>query len=149
MDPYNIYLNKLVNKNRLQFSEYSNLRWLNSYMATEAQEIKDKLAENPLQKWLFKKTKPYHQQISEGCKLCGEGFWSCLFITNKCNASCFYCPSPQLKDETPATQSLLFETAESYADYINHFGFRGVSFSGGEPLLVFRSEERRVGQEFR
>jgi pyruvate formate-lyase activating enzyme-like uncharacterized protein len=42
-----------------------------------------------------------------------------------------------LKDEVPATQSLTFETAESYADYINFFGFKGVSFSGGEPLLFF------------
>lgn len=69
--------------------------------------------------------------------MCGTGLWSCLFITNRCNASCFYCPTPQLKDEVPATQSLTFETAESYAAYINHFGFKGVGFSGGEPLLVF------------
>ncbi|MFW5822970.1 MAG: radical SAM protein, partial [Tangfeifania sp.] len=76
-------------------------------------------------------------QLSKGCKLCGLGSWSCLFITNKCNAGCFYCPASQQNDEVPATQSLTFETAEAYADYINFFKFKGVSFSGGEPLLFF------------
>ncbi len=137
MEPYHKYLNNLVNKNRVQFSEFSGIHWLSNYQADDAQKKRDRLTVNPGQKWLFKNTKPYHHQVSEGCKLCGKGLWSCLFITNKCNASCFYCPSPQLQDETPASQSLTFDTAESYADYINHFGFKGVSFSGGEPLLFF------------
>ncbi len=137
MEPFKFYLNDLLNKNRIQFSDFNSIRWINSYQAMEAQEERDRLTGSSDQKWCFKKTKPYHNQISRGCKLCGEGLWSCLFITNKCNANCFYCPSAQLKDEIPATQSLTFETAESYADYINYFGFRGVSFSGGEPLLFF------------
>ena len=32
---------------------------------------------------------------------------------------------------------MTFETPEAYAEYINHFNFKGVSFSGGEPLLYF------------
>jgi pyruvate formate-lyase activating enzyme-like uncharacterized protein len=137
MNPYSVYLNNLVNKNKSNFAEYPNIKWLNPYQALEAHEKRDKLMSSLSEKLLFKETKPFHHQISEGCKLCGQGLWSCLFITNKCNASCFYCPSTQLKDEVPATQSLTFETAESYADYINFFGFKGVSFSGGEPLLFF------------
>ncbi len=105
--------------------------------APDAQLKKEKLLANLKESLLFKDTKPFHRQISKGCRLCGQGLWSCLFITNKCNAACFYCPSAQLNDEVPATQSLNFETAESYADYINYFGFKGVSFSGGEPLLFF------------
>jgi uncharacterized protein len=137
MEPYHKYLNGLVNNNRVQFSELSGIRWINNFQATSAQEERNRLTSNPEQKWLFKSTKPFYRQISDGCNLCGKGLWSCLFITNKCNAKCFYCPSSQLKDETPATQSLTFETAESYAGYLNHFGFKGVSFSGGEPLLFF------------
>ncbi len=137
MEPYHKYLNNLVNKNRVQFSEFSGIRWLNNFQAVDAQEERDRLTAHPEQKWLFKQTKSYHHRVSDGCSLCGKGLWSCLFITNKCNAHCFYCPSSQLKDETPATQSLTFETAESYAGYINRFGFKGVSFSGGEPLLFF------------
>jgi uncharacterized protein len=137
MDSFSNYLNDLQNNNRRQFSGFSNIKWLNSMKAPDAQTKKEKLLHNLKESLLFKDTKPYYRQISQGCRLCGQGLWSCLFITNKCNASCFYCPSAQLNDEVPATQSLNFETAESYADYINHFGFKGVSFSGGEPLLFF------------
>jgi pyruvate formate-lyase activating enzyme-like uncharacterized protein len=69
--------------------------------------------------------------------LCGQGTWSCLFITGKCNAKCFYCPTSQESDGIPTSQNLQFETPESYAEYINYFKFKGVSFSGGEPLLFF------------
>lgn len=137
MNPYSVYLNSLVSKNKNNFAEYHEIKWLNPYQAMEAQEKRNKLISASAGNLLFKGTKPFHRQISEGCKLCGKGLWSCLFITNKCNANCFYCPSAQLNDEVPATQSLTFETAESYAEYINFFGFKGVSFSGGEPLLFF------------
>jgi uncharacterized protein len=137
MDSFSNYLNDLLNNNRSQFSGFSGITWLNSMKAHGAQIKKEKLLNNLKESMLFKDTKPFYRKISKGCQLCGQGLWSCLFITNKCNASCFYCPSAQLNDEIPATQSLNFETAESYADYINHFGFMGVSFSGGEPLLFF------------
>jgi uncharacterized protein len=137
MDSFSNYLNDLLNNNRSQFSGFSGITWLNSMKAHGAQIKKEKLLNNLKESMLFKDTKPFYRKISNGCQLCGQGLWSCLFITNKCNASCFYCPSAQLNDEIPATQSLNFETAESYADYINHFGFMGVSFSGGEPLLFF------------
>lgn len=137
MNSYTNYLNTLANKNKSNFAEYPEIKWLNTYQAMEAQKKRDKLMSVPEENLLFKATKPFYYQISEGCKLCGQGLWSCLFITNKCNANCFYCPSAQLKDEVPATQSLTFNTAESYADYINIFDFKGVSFSGGEPLLFF------------
>ena len=56
-------------------------------------------------------------------------------MTGKCNAACFYCPAIQNKDELPSSQGLSFDTAASYAEYLSHFKFKGVSFSGGEPLL--------------
>jgi pyruvate formate-lyase activating enzyme-like uncharacterized protein len=61
-----------------------------------------------------------------------------------CNAHCFYCPASQEKDETPQTQRLLFEEPEAYARYLNWFGFKGVSLSGGEPLMVFERAVRAV-----
>ncbi|HRZ79846.1 MAG TPA: radical SAM protein, partial [bacterium] len=76
--------------------------------------------------------------LSKGCRLCGEGRWSCLFINGLCNASCFYCPSRQ--DDAaikPTTNTLEFDTPQKYAQYVNFFGFKGVSFSGGEPFLTF------------
>lgn len=137
MNAYDLYLNDLLNKNRDKFSACKNIRWMNTSQAMDAQEKRDNLIKIKAFMWYFKDTKPIVNTLSHGCKLCGEGSWSCLFITNKCNAKCFYCPTAQLKDETPATQSLTFENAESYAGYINYFRFKGVSFSGGEPLLFF------------
>lgn len=136
MKTYYNWLNQLVNNNKSAFSEWTNLKWLNSYSAHEMQEKKVALIEKA-ENILFKGTKPYYKQLSNGCKLCGLGQWSCLFITGKCNASCFYCPTSQQEDHLPTTQNLSFADPAAFADYINHFRFKGVSFSGGEPLLQF------------
>ncbi|MBN1117075.1 MAG: radical SAM protein [Bacteroidales bacterium] len=135
MEAFYSYLNSLVNKNKLQYSRYSNIKWINPYSAFEYQNQRNKFLENIGHFVLFKGTKPYLNHISEGCNLCGQGLWSCLFITGKCNANCFYCPTAQDKDDVPVSQGLSFPTPESYSEYVNHFGFKGVSFSGGEPLL--------------
>jgi len=137
MEAFNSYLNDLVNKNKETFSSFHNITWLQPYNSTELRNRREELLRSLEDSLLFKETKPYHKQISKGCKICGLGSWSCLFITGKCNANCFYCPAPQLTDEIPETQNLEFETAEAYAEYINFFRFKGVSFSGGEPLLFF------------
>ncbi len=136
MKAYYNWLNTLVNNNKSAFSEWSNLKWLNSYSANDAQEKRDALMLK-VENTLFKGTKPYYNQISKGCKLCGLGQWSCLFITGKCNASCFYCPASQQEDHLPTTQNLSFADSAYFADYVNYFQFKGVSFSGGEPLLQF------------
>ncbi|WP_297093715.1 radical SAM protein [uncultured Draconibacterium sp.] len=136
MKTYYNWLNQLVNSNKSAFSEWTNLSWLNSYSAHEAQEKKVTLLKKA-ENILFKGTKPYYKQISNGCKLCGLGQWSCLFITGKCNASCFYCPTSQQEDHLPTTQNLSFADPSAFAEYVNHFRFKGVSFSGGEPLLQF------------
>ncbi|MFV0269612.1 MAG: radical SAM protein [Draconibacterium sp.] len=137
MEPYYNWLNSLVNRNKTEFAAWSDLKWLNTYKAREAQEKRDELTAKLNGNLLFKDTKPYYNRISGGCKLCGLGQWSCLFITGKCNASCFYCPASQLSDDVPTTQNLTFANPKAYAEYINHFNFNGVSFSGGEPLLFF------------
>ena len=137
MQPFINYQNSLVNKNKAEFSSYTNIKWLNPYQAANARIKRDRLTEKLNGNWLFNETKPYYNHISNGCKLCGQGTWSCLFITGKCNAKCFYCPAPQDTDGIPTSQNLHFETPEAYAEYINYFKFKGVSFSGGEPLLFF------------
>ncbi|MFA8433781.1 MAG: radical SAM protein [Marinifilaceae bacterium] len=137
MEAFYVFLNDLVNKNKQDYSGEFQVQWLNSYLASEQEEKRSALVQQFSGQILFKETKPYCNQISEGCQLCGKGLWSCLFITNKCNANCFYCPTEQKNDEVPNTQNLSFSTPEAYAEYINYFGFKGVSFSGGEPLLYF------------
>lgn len=137
MDAFDAYQNNMVSQTKKAFQEFPEINWLNPYRDEKLIELRKSLLEDTKNSQLFKGTKLWYNKLSRGCKLCGLGTWSCLFITNKCNAGCFYCPASQQNDEIPATQNLTFETAEAYADYINFFKFQGVSFSGGEPLLFF------------
>lgn len=138
MDARTAWLNRLVNRNHDLFPlENSRAKWISWSRALELQERRDKLLdqmEGGLE-WSFHRTKPWINRLSPGCRLCGEGSWSCLFITGRCNANCFYCPSPQESDDPPGTQGMTFDTPESYAEYLDYFSYRGVSISGGEPFL--------------
>lgn len=135
MDAYSRYLNGLITKNKTDFAAYPGLKWINPYSSQEYLEVRDRYLSYFSESSLFKSTKPFHMGISPGCKICGNGEWSCLFITGKCNAACFYCPAKQAADEVPVSQGLTFPDAGLFASYIGYFGFRGVGFSGGEPLL--------------
>ena len=139
MDPYHLFMNELINKNEGSFRMFPGLKWLNPYEAINFEEERNAIINSFSNKvkWLFKNTKPYINSISPGCKLCGEGEWSCLFITGKCNANCFYCPAPQTNDDLPTAQTLKFGNPDDYAALINEYNYKGCSFSGGEPLLVF------------
>jgi hypothetical protein len=136
MESLDFYLNELVNENKKKFRNYPQLKWANSYNTAAATDKREELLTDN-SKSLFKGTKPFYHSVSMGCNICGEGKWSCLFITGQCNAKCFYCPTRQNQDEDPATQNLIFDKPDDYAEYINRFGFKGVSFSGGEPFLKF------------
>jgi pyruvate formate-lyase activating enzyme-like uncharacterized protein len=74
--------------------------------------------------------------LAPGCQVCVEGDWSCLFINGRCNARCFYCPSRQVETGLPTTNAVTFRLPADYAAYLEQFGFRGMSLSGGEPLLT-------------
>lgn len=139
MSAFIAYINDLVNKNKQSFREFNSINWLNPYQAEVYEEKRNNLIQNYSKNinWSFKNTKPWINKISKGCELCGQGEWSCIFITGRCNANCFYCPAPQNNDDLPMAQQLSFKSPENYADFINYFDFKGVSFSGGEPFLVF------------
>jgi len=137
MDTYIKWLNSLFTKNKNDFTEWPGIKWVSTYNAAEYQQQRDSLLRKIDNSFLFKNTKPFHHQISKGCSICGKGKWNCLFITNKCNANCFYCPAPQQNDELPSAQGINFADPEDYAHFIRYFKFEGVSFSGGEPLLFF------------
>ena len=141
------HLNATANRVAEEHARYSlPVNWLNPYLAGEFEETrKGHIARaGAALNWDFQRTKPWVNSLSPGCKLCGEGQWSCLFITGMCNAHCFYSPASQGMDETPQTQRLLFDDPEAYARYINWFNFKGVSFSGGEPLMVFDRAIRAI-----
>ena len=50
--------------------------------------------------------------LSPGCRSCGDGGWSCLFVNGRCNARCFYCPTAQDDDGPPLTNGLAFTSPE-------------------------------------
>jgi pyruvate formate-lyase activating enzyme-like uncharacterized protein len=139
------YRNNLVEINKLEYGTgYDQLQWLNYYQAIEMEDRRAELlsALEGRINWGFEKTKTDVTKLSKGCQLCGDGEWSCLFINGQCNCNCFYCPAPQTDIGVPVTQTLSFEHPESYVDYIRHFNFKGVSFSGGEPFLTFDRVKR-------
>jgi pyruvate formate-lyase activating enzyme-like uncharacterized protein len=114
------------------------MRWLNLQEAAQTETIRENLLYDIRKKglFLFNNTKPFHKNISPGCRLCGEGAWSCLFINNLCNAGCFFCPARQDNPDEPGTSTLTFSSPKDYADYLEEFNFTGASISGGEPLLT-------------
>jgi pyruvate formate-lyase activating enzyme-like uncharacterized protein len=130
---------ELIEANRREFGErYASLKFLSGPEAEAAQarrtELLAALAERTESGYL--QTKLDCRRLSPGCRLCGEGSWSCLFINGRCNGRCFYCPAPQTSTDQPTTNTLRFPQSADYVDYVEKFGFRGVSISGGEPLLT-------------
>jgi pyruvate formate-lyase activating enzyme-like uncharacterized protein len=115
------------------------MKWLGSGDAVLAEAVRRSLldAVGSEASLAFRGTKPVFRRLSPGCRLCGEGEWSCLFINNLCNARCFFCPTDQDNQDEPGTSTLTFPEPGEYADYLERFGFKGASISGGEPLLSF------------
>lgn len=142
MSAYFSYLNNNINKNNRELSRFAgSIKWVNSVQAIIFEEERNQLLNDVKSSvnFLCNQTKASYGNLSKGCELCCQGSWSCLFINNVCNANCFFCPSQQdLSDELPSSQLKIFETPDVFADYVRYFGFKGVSISGGEPLLNFK-----------
>ncbi|MBN2372862.1 radical SAM protein [bacterium] len=117
---------------------YQVMKWVSNAEAVKAGRQRDELLGSIMDriKWEYAGTKPYFLGLSPGCRLCGEGSWSCLFINSICNACCFYCPASQKTKGEPSTNTIVFTRPEDYIDYLGYFQFRGASISGGEPLMT-------------
>ena len=131
-----------VDRNRQEYAGgYDSMKWLRPDEAANAHRERESLIASifrfPGALWTCAGTKLFTHTLSPGCLLCGQGAWSCLFINGICNARCFYCPSSQDDSGPPVTNTLVFEKAADYADYVNQFDIQGISFSGGEPFLTF------------
>ncbi len=129
-----------TDRNKREYSSFfDDLQFVSASKAAEATQERAKLLDTLSNriKWGYSHTKTDISRLSPGCRICAEGKWSCLFINGICNCKCFYCPSRQDEEGLPMTSSLEFESATDYADYVEKFGFTGVSISGGEPFLTF------------
>jgi len=126
---------------------YEKLKWVSAQQASAAAAQREELLywlENHGTDVLCGGTKPFCSGLSPGCRTCTAGEWSCLFINGLCNGSCFFCPTDQTEMGEPTTQTIQFADPEDYVDYIGKFGFKGVSMSGGEPLLSFNRTIRFI-----
>lgn len=129
----------LIESNRREYGlQYNLLTFADSERVAAANAERRELLQ-----WLeqhaafgYSGTKVDCNSLSPGCRHCGDGGWSCLFVNGRCNGQCFYCPTAQDDDGPPVTNGLVFTDPTEYADYVAIFGFSGVSISGGEPLLT-------------
>jgi uncharacterized protein len=122
---------------------YPDLKWLTEEEALlanrERNELIASLSDDVTHGFMHNKI--HTGELSPGCLICGQGYWSCMFINGLCTAHCFYCPQDRnIKKERPPTeQGQIFDTPKDYVDYLEKFNIKGVGFSGGEPFLVFET----------
>jgi len=128
-----------IDANRLEYGAgYDDLQFITATQSQEAMQRRESLlAEVSAQVEIgCGGSKLDCATLSPGCRHCVAGGWSCLFINERCNARCFYCPTSQLETGIPATNTVEFRTPADYVAYLETFGFTGASISGGEPLLT-------------
>jgi pyruvate formate-lyase activating enzyme-like uncharacterized protein len=120
---------------------YSQMKWLTDEEAKAANRKRNELLQSISGSINshFQGNKICTGHLSPGCITCGQGTWSCLFIGSLCTANCFYCPQDRkaTQDQPPTESGLMFDDPDDYVHYLDEFKFRGVGFSGGEPLLQF------------
>lgn len=130
---------QLKQRNMKEYGEnYQHLDWVTQSGSEKASLLRGEILArlDSEVRFGYKNTKLDCTSLSPGCGICGDGTWSCLFINGICNCSCFYCPARQDDAGVPTTNTLPFVKPADYLDYIDRFGFKGVSISGGEPLLT-------------
>ncbi|TFG93048.1 MAG: radical SAM protein [Syntrophobacterales bacterium] len=137
-----------IDQNKREYGDgYDALQWIDGAKVDQARtERADLIGELVSRGVLFSHggTKLDVRRLSPGCRACGSGNWSCLFINGICNMRCFYCPTGQAAEEVPQTNTVPFADPRDYADYLERFGFTGVSMSGGEPLMTYEKTLRYI-----
>jgi uncharacterized protein len=90
---------------------------------------------------IAKKGKISHPDMSPGCRLCHEGNWLCVYVTDMCNKDCYFCSQKKSKKgfsgiRAFTTEWLSFDDADELVSYLKYWDIKGLGISGGEPLLV-------------
>lgn len=131
-------------------------KWFNKRTAPEANRIRQTLLERLEESTGSKAggSKLHTGLLSPGCTCCIEGDWACNFINRLCNLDCFFCKrshSLVTEEPEPETWGFFFSDPQAHLEYLRTFNITGVSFSGGEPLLVqdrLLQHIREVRREF-
>ncbi len=137
-----------IDHNRREYAEhYDELHFIVEANAEEALAERGDLLKKLISQGVLSShggSKLDTRKLSPGCRACGSGDWSCLFINGICNMSCFYCPTQQTSEDVPQTNTVPFADPRDYVDYLKRFNFTGVSISGGEPLLTYEKTLRYI-----
>jgi pyruvate formate-lyase activating enzyme-like uncharacterized protein len=116
-------------------------KWFSARAAREASKTRDDLLDQLSGRVgsTAEGSKLYTGSLSGGCLHCIEGDWACNFINRLCNRECFFCKRSHrvIREEPEAeTWGFFFPDPRAHISYLKKFNIGGVSFSGGEPLLV-------------
>lgn len=80
-------------------------------------------------------------ELSKGCQCCREGTWLCIFVGQKCNLDCSYCPQgnkiekDSMWDHNRAFGNWWIDDIKLMVENAPDDKIEGISYSGGEPFL--------------
>lgn len=107
-------------------------------------------------KWQEDSVGSIYNYLSPGCNICRLGAGLVLFVTGKCERSCFYCPLSEERrgrDHVFADEMPVQEISDILRE-ASAFEALGTGITGGEPLLkldyvleCIRALKREFGQE--
>ena len=84
---------------------------------------------------------PTDKDLSKGCQSCKDGTWWCLYVGQRCNLDCSYCPQGSSKfketkvDDDRAMQRLWIDDIKTALQMVKPGTIKGISYSGGEPFM--------------
>lgn len=87
--------------------------------------------------WQLDEVGSIYNYLPQGCEICKQGAGLVLFVTGKCERSCFYCPISEERkgqDVVFANEQLVERTTDILVE-ARAIGALGTGITGGEPLL--------------
>jgi len=95
------------------------------------------MAKWQMTKWQEDAVGSIYNYLSPGCRICRQGAGLVLFVTGKCERSCFYCPLSEERrgrDHVFADEMPVQEIADILQE-ASQIDALGTGITGGEPLL--------------
>ena len=85
----------------------------------------------------------YEGSLPKGCELCLKGAKVVIFFGGECTRPehcCWYCPISEERKNPNAyfVDELIYESDETIFEEIEAIGAKGLSFTGGDPLITLR-----------
>ena len=95
------------------------------------------MAKWQMDKWQEDSVGSIYNYLSPGCRICRQGAGLVLFVTGRCDRSCFYCPLSEERkgsDQVFADEMAVREIADILRE-ASAIDALGTGITGGEPLL--------------